>query len=98
MPHRLSVILELDTPEDLAPGASRSEQIEAMRREATAVKQKVLARIEKLRWRDPDLEVHYLPSISPTMIVRSTEEVLRELAQAPEVLSMSPECQAELHR
>lgn len=90
------MVLELNAPEDPAPGAPRAERMAAIRKAATAVKQRFLQRIEALRRLDPDMQVDYTSSGSPLIVVRSTKEVFRRLRQDPEVRAMSPERDGEL--
>lgn len=97
MDSRLSMVLDLDVPEESLPeGISRAQQIAAMRLATMAVKQKVLPHIEALRRLDPELEIQAHTSIFPVLIVRTTPEVFALLRQIPSIVRMSPSREAEL--
>ena len=91
MPHRLSVVLELDTPEDPVFAGSRAHYLQALRQATSQLKQRVAAKLEAFRSIDPQLEIRYLHTLSPTLWICTTEEVVRELGQLPGVLRVEPD-------
>ncbi len=97
MADRLSMVLELDAPEEPLPeGSSHAQGIAALRRASQAAKGRVLPRIEALRRLDPGLEIGLRGSLFPVLIVRGTPEVIEKVRRLPGVLRLSPERDAEL--
>ena len=93
---RRGMLFELATSETAPRGATHAERMAFLRSLSEEARRPLLARIEALRSRDPDIQVLLVSSLFPVLIVRSTEDVLAELAHTPGVARVSPERDAEL--
>ncbi len=89
MPSRLSVVLELAADVKFAAGTSRAKRIEEMARSSELVKNRVLGKIAALRSRGADIEVTAADTIFPMLVVDTTQDVIDQLLQDPDIKRIS---------